>query len=94
MAEEINHERRHLFSAAALAFVAAQFEFAGCSSSNLTPAESAESQSKGKKMNTSFAPLKQIKAGVLSVGFAEAGCRRRSFSPIWREQTQATTRRE
>jgi pimeloyl-ACP methyl ester carboxylesterase len=68
--EEINHHRRRFFSAATLTIAAAQFGIIG----------SAAAQSTGTKLrpikpgtNTSFASLKQIDAGLLNVGYAEAG---------------------
>jgi pimeloyl-ACP methyl ester carboxylesterase len=68
--EEIDHHRRRFFGAAALTMAAAHLGIIG----------SAAAQSTGTKLpsikpgtNTSFAPLKQINAGVLNVGYAEAG---------------------
>jgi pimeloyl-ACP methyl ester carboxylesterase len=68
MSEEINHDRRRLIGAAVLTIAAAE----------LATIASADAQS-GKVrpikpgMNTSFGSLKQIDAGVLNVGYAEAG---------------------
>ena len=69
--EEINHQRRRLFGAAAITMAAAQLGMIG-------PANAQAAQSKPLPAikpgaNTSFGPLKQIDAGVLSVGYAEAG---------------------
>jgi pimeloyl-ACP methyl ester carboxylesterase len=68
--ENIDHHRRRFFGTAALAFAAAQFGFTG----------SAAAQSKPSRLpaikpgtDTSFGPLKQIDAGALNVGYAEAG---------------------
>src|SRR5262245_14349645 len=71
--EKIDHHRRHFFGAAAMTIAVAQFGVA----------VSAEAQSRTKRTtqlpaiklgtNTSFAPLKQIDAGVLNVAYAEAG---------------------
>jgi pimeloyl-ACP methyl ester carboxylesterase len=68
--EQIDHSRRRLFGAAALSVAAAEL--------GLTRSAPAQSQSRGLPAikpgaNTSFAPLKQIDAGVLNVGYAEAG---------------------
>jgi pimeloyl-ACP methyl ester carboxylesterase len=70
IAEEINHYRRRFFGAAAMAVAAAQ----------LGAIASASAQQTEGKMpalkpgtNTSFAPLMQIDAGVLNIGYAEAG---------------------
>ena len=72
MSEDINHPRRRFFGTAALTVAAAQLGLIG----------SADAQSKAKAAslpaikpgtNTSFASLKQIDAGVLNIGYAEAG---------------------
>src|SRR5471032_712377 len=65
MTEHINHDRRRVLGEAFLAMAAAQFCAAG----------SASAQTNTIKLgaNTSFAPLKQVDAGVLNVGYAEAG---------------------
>src|SRR5436190_13379448 len=57
--EEIDHGRRRLLGAAAVTIAAAQFGVV----------RSAVAQ----RGETSFGPLKQIDAGVLNVGYAEAG---------------------
>jgi pimeloyl-ACP methyl ester carboxylesterase len=70
ISEGIDHQRRRLLAAAALTAAAAQL--------GLTDSADAQS-SKGQLpaikpgTNTSFAPLKQVDAGVLNVGYAEAG---------------------
>jgi pimeloyl-ACP methyl ester carboxylesterase len=56
----MQHSRRHLFAAAAGAIAAAQL--GAPKHANAQPGP-----------HTSFAPLKQVKAGVLDVGYAEAG---------------------
>jgi pimeloyl-ACP methyl ester carboxylesterase len=70
--EHIDHHRRSLLGAAALTALAAPLEFIG----------SAGAQSSGARptlptiaagTHTSFGPLKQIDAGLLNVGYAEAG---------------------
>jgi pimeloyl-ACP methyl ester carboxylesterase len=69
-AEQIDHSRRRFFGAAAVSAAAVQL--------GLTRA--APSQTKSSSLpaikpgtNTSFGPLKQVDAGVLNVGYAEAG---------------------
>src|ERR1700694_2891687 len=68
MSEEINHDRRRLIGAAVLTLAAAE----------LATIASADAQS-GKirpikpGTNTSFGSLKQIDAGLLNIGYAEAG---------------------
>lgn len=70
MSESIDHQRRHLVGAAAAGFGAAQLGLVA----------QARAQSSASRLpdiragaNTSFAPLKQVKVGVLDVGYAEAG---------------------
>jgi hypothetical protein len=69
--DKIDQYRRRLFSTAAMTLAATQLGMAG----------SARAQSKTKPTDlpkikpgthTSFAPLKQIDAGALNVGYAEA----------------------
>jgi pimeloyl-ACP methyl ester carboxylesterase len=68
--EEINQDRRRFFGTAAMAIAAAQLGLIG----------PAAAQRAGARIpaikpgtNTSFGPLKQIDAGLLNVGYAEAG---------------------
>jgi pimeloyl-ACP methyl ester carboxylesterase len=68
--DEINQDRRRFFGTAAMALAATQVGMIG----------PAAAQQAGTKLpaikpgtNTSFGPLKQIDAGVLNVGYAEAG---------------------
>jgi pimeloyl-ACP methyl ester carboxylesterase len=65
MSEEINHDRRRFLGTAVISLAAAQLVpgSAGAQSSRTSPAGT----------NASFGPLKRIDAGVLSVGYAEAG---------------------
>jgi len=65
--EEINHDRRRFFGAAAMTVAAAQL---GMFSS--AKAESGKPEAE-RGTHTSFASLKQIDAGLLNVGYAEAG---------------------
>lgn len=64
MSEHVNPDRRRFLGAAAATLAAAQFAIIG----------SASAQSgRTSPANTSFGPLKQVDAGVLNVGYAEAG---------------------
>jgi len=68
MSEEINHDRRRLIGAAVLTLAAAELAtsaFADAQSGKLRPIKPGT--------NTSFGSLKQIDAGVLNIGYAEAG---------------------
>jgi pimeloyl-ACP methyl ester carboxylesterase len=73
MVEEINHDRRRFFGAVAMTIAAAQFGMissavaqTGTSKRPIVPAIKPGT-------NKSFGPLKQIDAGVLNIGYAEAG---------------------
>ena len=61
MTETVNQSRRRMLAATAMAIAAADFPRAGA----------ADAPSGGAK--SSFAPLKQVNAGLLNVGYAEAG---------------------
>jgi pimeloyl-ACP methyl ester carboxylesterase len=68
--EQINQDRRRFFGAAALSVAAAEL--------GLTGSVWAQTKSSGLPAvkpgtNNSFGPLKEVDAGVLSVGYAEAG---------------------
>jgi pimeloyl-ACP methyl ester carboxylesterase len=69
MSEDVNHRRRDFLGVAAATFAAAQFGAIGAARAQ--PKQSLPVLTPGT--NTSFAPLKQIDAGLLNVGYAEAG---------------------
>src|SRR5262245_25091579 len=70
IAGEINQDRRRFFGTAAMAVAATQLGIIG-------PAAAQRMEAKLPAIkpgtHTSFEPLKQINAGVLNVGYAEAG---------------------
>jgi pimeloyl-ACP methyl ester carboxylesterase len=68
MSEEIDHDRRRLLGAAVLTVAAAEFGTIG--SANAQPAKISPIK---PGTNTSFKSLKRIDAGLLNVGYAEAG---------------------
>lgn len=70
MSPQFNHQRRRFFGIAAMTIAAAEFGVSTIVNAQ-TPAVSPASVKAGG--HTSFAALKQIKAGVLDVGYAEAG---------------------
>ena len=70
--DEINHDRRRFFGTAAMALTAAQFALSTVASAQSGDAKPALPAIK-PGTNTSFGPLKQINAGVLNVGYVEAG---------------------
>jgi pimeloyl-ACP methyl ester carboxylesterase len=68
--EQIDHGRRRFFGAAALSAAVAQL---GLMRSARAQSQSSSLPAIKPGTNTSFGPLKQIDAGVLNVGYAEAG---------------------
>ncbi len=70
VSERIDHSRRGFFGAAAVTIAAAQFGIVG--SPGAQPGKTKLPALK-PGTNTSFASLKQIDAGALNVGYAEAG---------------------
>jgi pimeloyl-ACP methyl ester carboxylesterase len=70
MSKEINQHRRGFLGTAAIAMAATQFGMAGFSKAETSKTKIAMIK---PGSHTSFAPLKQIDAGPLNVGYAEAG---------------------
>src|SRR6202521_3153385 len=70
IADEVNRDRRRFFGAAAMAVASTQLGI-------ITPAAAQRMEGKMPAIkpgtNKSFGPLKQIDAGLLNVGYAEAG---------------------
>jgi len=73
MSEEINHQRRRFLGSAATTIAAAQFGVFGSAEAELSEATPADLPAVKPGTNTSFASLKQIDAGLLNIGYAEAG---------------------
>ncbi len=73
MSEEINYDRRRFFGAAAMTIAAAQFGMLGSSDAQSSKENPADVPPTQRGTNTSFGPLKQVDAGLLNVGYAEAG---------------------
>jgi pimeloyl-ACP methyl ester carboxylesterase len=71
--ETIDRRRRHFVGAAALAIAAAEFGIAGSAAAEAGKARASGLPAVKPGTHTSFAPLKQIDAGLLNVGYAEAG---------------------
>jgi pimeloyl-ACP methyl ester carboxylesterase len=69
MPDNINHERRRFVGRAAMTLAATQLALS--TTATAKPAKSATVVKPGA--NTAFASLKQIDAGLLNVGYAEAG---------------------
>jgi pimeloyl-ACP methyl ester carboxylesterase len=70
MPEEISQQRRAFFGTAAMAVAATQFGMIGSANAQAKPSALPAIK---PGTHTSFSPLKQIDAGVLNVGYAEAG---------------------
>src|SRR6267154_698264 len=73
MSDEINRARRRFLGTAAMTLAAAQLAFNGKADAQPSKARPAGLRSVKPGAHTSFATLKQIDAGVLNVGYAEAG---------------------
>jgi pimeloyl-ACP methyl ester carboxylesterase len=71
--EEINQYRRSFLGTAAVTVAAAQFLLNGSAEAQPSKTRSAGMRAVKPGTNTSFASLKQIDAGLLSIGYAEAG---------------------
>jgi pimeloyl-ACP methyl ester carboxylesterase len=71
--EEINRGRRYFLGSAAAAAAAARVGMVGSAKAQSSTTKQAELPAIRPGANTSFAPLKQIDAGVLNVAYAEAG---------------------
>lgn len=71
MNSEINFQRRRFFGIAAMTVAAVEFGAAGLAQAKGEAPSATPSAPLGEK--TSFGALKQVEAGVLNVGYAEAG---------------------
>jgi pimeloyl-ACP methyl ester carboxylesterase len=73
ISEEIDLRRRRFFGTAAITLAAAQFALSGSAEAQPGKAKPADLPKTKPGAHTSFSPLKQIDAGLLNVGYAEAG---------------------
>ncbi|HYY57948.1 MAG TPA: alpha/beta hydrolase [Pyrinomonadaceae bacterium] len=73
MVEEINHERRRFLGTAAMTFAALRLGMMGSAQAQSGETKPVALPTIQPGTNTSFGSLKQIEAGVLNVGYAEAG---------------------
>ncbi|MCB4920838.1 alpha/beta hydrolase [Brucella intermedia] len=71
MSNEINHQRRRFFGIAAMTVAAVEFGVTSLASAR--PAGAPPQPVPGAGRHTSFKTLKHVKAGVLNIGYAEAG---------------------
>jgi pimeloyl-ACP methyl ester carboxylesterase len=70
---ELDRDRRRFLGAAAMTIASAQFPMIGSAMAQPGSAKPATVPAIKPGTNTSFPPLKQIDAGVLNIGYAEAG---------------------
>jgi pimeloyl-ACP methyl ester carboxylesterase len=73
MSEELNHNRRRFLRNATVAFAAAELATAGSADAQSSHTSTPQAPQIRPGTNTSFGSLKQINAGLLNVGYAEAG---------------------
>ena len=73
MSEEIDLNRRRFLSTAAMSLAAAEAGLTGSADAQPKKTRPADPSKTRPETNTSFGALKQIEAGVLNVGYAEAG---------------------
>src|SRR6516225_4548165 len=71
--EQIDHHRRHFFGTAAVTVAAAQLGMIGAAQAQANAPKLAQLPTVTAGAHTSLGPLKQIDAGELSIGYAEAG---------------------
>ena len=68
-----NYNRRRFLGMAAMSLAAARFGFIGSANAQASQTSPADVPTIRPGTNTSFASLKQVDAGLLNVGYAEAG---------------------
>jgi pimeloyl-ACP methyl ester carboxylesterase len=73
MTEVINHDRRRILSTAAMTLAVTPFIMMGAAAAQPGTGKSTDVPAIKPGTNTSFSSLKQIDAGLLNVGYAEAG---------------------
>jgi len=73
MSEDINHDRRRFLGTASMTIAAAHLGMMGPANAQSSKTKPADLPTVKPGTNTSFGPLKQIDAGLLNVGYAEAG---------------------
>jgi pimeloyl-ACP methyl ester carboxylesterase len=73
MSEQINFHRRRFFGSAVMTIAAAQLVLSGSATAQDSKTKPADPPRLKPGTNTSFGTLKQIDAGVLNIGYAEAG---------------------
>jgi len=71
--EGLKYDRRRFLGAAAMTLAATELAMIGLADAHSDKTNPADTRGARQGTNTSFGPLKQIDAGVLNVGYAEAG---------------------
>ena len=73
MSEQINDNRRRFFGTAAMTLAATQLGMLNLANAQPASPQEAQLPTTQPGTNTSFRSLKQIDAGLLNIGYAEAG---------------------
>lgn len=73
MSTEIKYGRRHFLGAAAMSITATELAMIGLTKAQGIATKKTDGKISSHNMNNSFGPLKQINAGILNIGYAEAG---------------------
>jgi pimeloyl-ACP methyl ester carboxylesterase len=73
MSEDISYDRRRFLGAAAVTMAAAQFGIFGVADAQASQTKPSGATTMKPGTHTSFGPLKQIDAGLLNVGYVDAG---------------------
>jgi pimeloyl-ACP methyl ester carboxylesterase len=73
MSEQINHSRRRFLAGAVMTLASAELSMIGSADARSHKTKSASLPTVKPGTNTTFGALKQIDAGLLNVGYAEAG---------------------
>jgi pimeloyl-ACP methyl ester carboxylesterase len=73
MSYEIDADRRRFFGAAAMTLAAAQLEMSAVARAQTGSTKATQPSAAKDSVSSAFAALKQVDAGLLSVGYAEAG---------------------
>src|SRR5271165_3140532 len=71
--EQINRNRRHFFGGAAMTVAAAQLGMSSSADGQTGETKAGDTSAVKVGAKASFAPLRKIDAGLLNVGYAEAG---------------------
>ena len=73
MSEQVNHHRRRLLGPAATTIAAVTLGVIGCAEAKSSKTRQADVPQNVSRSHASFGPIKQIDAGLLNIGYAEAG---------------------